>query len=68
MADQYSFAGRQPGDRQRHPKLELYDQDGALIASKGNWKDTQETEIEATGLALGDDREAAVVQALASGP
>jgi len=43
------------------PILELHDGNGSLIASNDNWKDTQQTEIEATGLAPIDDREAAMV-------
>ena len=43
------------------PILELHDGNGALIASNDNWKETQQTEIEATGLAPIDDREAAMV-------
>ena len=34
------------------PALELHDENGALIVSNENWKDTQEVEIEATGLGL----------------
>ncbi|MGH7937286.1 MAG: choice-of-anchor Q domain-containing protein, partial [Chthoniobacterales bacterium] len=33
------------------PTLELHDRNGAIIASNDNWKDTQEAEIEASGLA-----------------
>lgn len=50
------------------PKLELHDQNGTLIASNDNWKDTQEAEIAATGLAPTDDREAAILQTLTAGP
>ena len=32
------------------PTLELHDGNGALIQSNDNWKETQQTEIEATGL------------------
>ncbi|MBA3650324.1 MAG: hypothetical protein H0W66_02295 [Chthoniobacterales bacterium] len=46
--------------------LELY-QDGALLASDDNWKDAQETEIEATGLAPADDKESAILSTLAPG-
>ncbi len=43
-----------------NPTLELHDGSGILIASNDNWKDTQQAEIEATGLAPTDDREAAI--------
>lgn len=48
------------------PVLELY-QDDVLIMSNDNWKTTQETEIEATGLAPTDDLESAIVATLAPG-
>jgi hypothetical protein len=43
------------------PTLELHDGNGALIASNDNWKDTQQIEIEATGLAPTNDLESAIV-------
>ncbi|MDQ3414008.1 MAG: hypothetical protein M3480_03390 [Verrucomicrobiota bacterium] len=49
------------------PVLELHDADGDLLASNDNWKDTQETEIEATGLAPTIDAESALLQTLPSG-
>jgi hypothetical protein len=48
------------------PFLELHDINGAIIATNDNWRDTQESEIEATGLAPTDDRESAIVMTLAS--
>ena len=33
------------------PTLELHDANGALIKSNDNWKESQQAEIEATGLA-----------------
>ncbi len=42
---------------------ELY-QDGALLQSNDNWKDGQQAENEATGLAPGNDLEAAIVAEL----
>jgi hypothetical protein len=48
------------------PVLELYDESG-LVAGDDNWKDTQESEIAATGLAPGADSEAALVTTLAPG-
>jgi len=49
------------------PTLELHDGNGALIASNDNWRDTQEAEIEATGLAPDDDLESAIVSTLSPG-
>ena len=36
-----------PVDGQLDPFLELYDGNGVLMQSNNNWKDTQQTEIEA---------------------
>ncbi len=47
------------------PTLELHDENGALISANDNWRDTQESEIAATGIPPGDDREAAIVMDLA---
>jgi hypothetical protein len=43
------------------PTLELHDGNGALLVVNDNWKDTQQTEIEATGLAPTNDVESAIV-------
>lgn len=48
------------------PVIELY-QDDVLITSNDNWQETQETEIEATGLAPSDDLESAILMTLAPG-
>ena len=47
------------------PTLELHDANGALISANDNWRDTQESEIAATGIPPTDDREAAIVMDLA---
>ncbi|MGI8891460.1 MAG: hypothetical protein ACR2G0_11840, partial [Chthoniobacterales bacterium] len=47
------------------PTLELHDQNGALLFSNNNWRDSQEADISATGLAPTDDRESAIVMDLA---
>jgi hypothetical protein len=47
--------------------LELHNGSGAVIAFNDNWRDTQETEIQATGLAPTDNRESAIVRTLAPG-
>jgi hypothetical protein len=49
------------------PTLELHDKDGALIRSDDNWKETQQSEIEATGLQPGSDLESAMFETLAPG-
>ncbi len=47
------------------PTLELHDENGALISANDNWRDTQESDIAATGIPPADDREAAIVMDLA---
>jgi CSLREA domain-containing protein len=42
------------------PTLELRDVNGNLLSSNDNWKDTQQTEIESTGLAPPNDKESAI--------
>ena len=49
------------------PTLELHDQAGAVIAANDNWIDSQQAEIEATGLAPADELESAIVRTLAPG-
>jgi hypothetical protein len=63
-----SLASAGVADPLQDPSLELHDGNGALIASNDNWRDTNEAEIEATGLAPADDREAALLPSLAAGP
>ena len=49
------------------PTLELFDPNGQLLFINDDWKDTQESEIEATGLAPTDDSESAAVVNLSPG-
>jgi polymorphic membrane protein len=49
------------------PTLELHDHNGTLLAFNDNWKDTQQAEIEATGLAPTNDKESAIVRTLVPG-
>ena len=49
------------------PVLSLYDHNGALLARNDNWRDSQEAEIVATGIAPSDGRESAIVATLAPG-
>jgi hypothetical protein len=49
------------------PLLELHDADGAILATNDNWRDTQEVDIEATGLAPTNDAESAIVSTLPPG-
>ena len=49
------------------PTLSLFDHAGALIGANDNWKDTQQTQIQATGLAPPSDFEAAILVTLSPG-
>ena len=49
------------------PVLELYDGNGVLIASNYDWRDDQEAEIIATGLAPSNNLESAILRDLAPG-
>ena len=50
------------------PTLKLYDGNGIVMAANNDWKIAQQAEIGAAGLALSDDREAAILTALPPGP
>lgn len=54
-------------DALEDPTLELRDASGALIASNDNWKESQQAEIETTGLAPAHDLESALVRTLDPG-
>ena len=49
------------------PFLEIHDGNGATIQTNNNWRDTQEAGLLATGLAPGNDAEAAVLGSFAPG-
>src|SRR5438067_967815 len=49
------------------PILRLFDSHGTVLLSNNNWKDTQQAEIQATGLAPTDDRESAILASLPAG-
>jgi hypothetical protein len=55
------------GGALQDPTLDLVNSDGAVLRSNNNWKDTQQTEIEAYGLQPADDRESALVQTVPPG-
>ena len=50
-----------------NPTLELRDVNGTLILANDDWKETQQTDIEATGLQPQNDLESAVLETLAPG-
>jgi hypothetical protein len=49
------------------PILELHEADGSLITTNDNWKDTQQSEIEAIGFQPQNDLESAIVATLDPG-
>jgi len=49
------------------PTLELHDSNGAILAANDNWQDTQAVELQGTGLAPSDSREAATLAWLIPG-
>jgi hypothetical protein len=49
------------------PTLELHDHTGAVIAFDNDWKDSQQTEIQNSGLAPSNDLESAIVISLQPG-
>ncbi|HYT23771.1 MAG TPA: hypothetical protein VEW05_26470 [Candidatus Polarisedimenticolia bacterium] len=49
------------------PTLRLVDANGTVVASNDNWRSSQQNEIQATGLAPPNDREAAILTSLPAG-
>jgi CSLREA domain-containing protein len=49
------------------PTLELHDVNGTLVSSNDNWEDTQQAQIQPTGLAPSNYAESALIQTLAPG-
>lgn len=49
------------------PVLELHGSDGALITMNDNWRDSQESDIEASGFKPGEDLESAIIATLDPG-
>lgn len=49
------------------PILELHNADGSILATNDNWRDTQEAEIQATGIPPTKDAESAIRTTLAPG-
>jgi hypothetical protein len=62
-----SLAGFGITDFLADPTLELRSSSGALLQQNDNWKDSQQAEIQATGLQPSDNRESAMVTTLVPG-
>jgi hypothetical protein len=50
-----------------NPTLDLYDASNELLARNDNWRDTQETEVQNSGLAPTNDSESAIVRTVPPG-
>ena len=50
-----------------NPTLQLIDGFGTVVATNDNWRDSQESEIQMSGLAPSDDNEAAILVAVLAG-
>ena len=61
MGPSLSVSGVPVSGRLDDPTLGLHNENGATIAFNDDWKDSQPVEIQASGLAPSDDREAAVI-------
>ena len=62
-----SLSGLGVANAMQDPMLELHDGNGVTIATNDNWKDTQQAQIQAAGVAPSNDAESAIVQTLAPG-
>jgi hypothetical protein len=49
------------------PLLELHNGNGSVLLANDNWKDTQQAELAATGIAPTDDRESAILTTVTNG-
>lgn len=49
------------------PTLDLLDASGVILASNNDWRETQQSAIESSGIAPTNDREAAIIATLAPG-
>jgi hypothetical protein len=59
-----NVAGSPVPGRLEDPVIALYDSSGTQIGVNNDWRDSQRAEIEATGLAPGDDLESALLMTL----
>lgn len=62
-----SLAGARVANPLQDPTLDLYDANGVVIMSDDNWRDSQETLIQSTGLTPTNGAESAIIASLAPG-
>jgi len=59
--------GQPLAGRLEDPTLELHNKGGAMLAFNDNWKDSQKSDIEASGIAPTNDKESAIIKTLSPG-
>ncbi|HSH39480.1 MAG TPA: hypothetical protein VK993_11910, partial [Chthoniobacterales bacterium] len=62
-----SLAARGVAGALQDPTIALHDSNGALLAANDNWKESQQRDIEGSGIPPTDDRESAIVRVLTPG-
>ena len=62
-----SLTARGVPDPLQDPTLDLVDKDGNVIRANNNWRDSQQSDIEGTGIPPQNDLESAIVETLAPG-
>ncbi len=62
-----SLADQGVSNSLQDPTLDLYDANGEIIATNDNWRDSQETILQSSGLTPTKDAESAVIESLAPG-
>ena len=67
MGPSLTSDGQPVNGRMQDPVLELFDTNGQLIATNDNWKESQQQEIEDSGLAPNNDAESAIARTLPPG-
>ncbi|HVF71591.1 MAG TPA: hypothetical protein VM940_08280 [Chthoniobacterales bacterium] len=61
------LTGRNVPNALQDPTMELRDINGALVMANDDWKESQQVDINATGIAPSDDRESAILKSLPGG-
>ena len=62
-----SLSGAGIQDALQDPVLQLFNGNGAMIFENDDWRSAQQDQINASGMAPGDDRESAIIATLAPG-
>lgn len=62
-----SLAAAHISDPLPNPALQIFDAHGNVIASNDDWRESQQTELQSSGLAPSDDHESAILRFLSPG-